>query len=122
MRYDRIADIYLVIGFILLPLAYLLKESSAGGVIGVTSLLFLGIGLLFHLAALTRFKTIRRVADIYLVSSFVLFVVSYFLKGSEIGLVSGLFASAVFQVSILFYIVAFVYWFNSRRTGEVTVS
>jgi len=122
MRYDRVADIYLLIGFILLPLAYLFKESSAGEVIGVTSLLFLGVGVLFQLVDLTRFKKVRRVADIYLVSSFVLFVVSYFLKGTEIGLVLGLFALAVFQVSVLFYIVAFAGWFSRRKQVEVAVS
>ncbi|MEB3756670.1 MAG: hypothetical protein GSR79_07430, partial [Desulfurococcales archaeon] len=59
---------------------------------------------------------------IYLVSSFVLFVVSYFLEGTEFGLVLGLFALAVFQVSVLFYIVAFAGWFSRRKQVEVAVS
>jgi len=122
MRYNRIADIYLLIGFTLLPLAYLFKEPSSGGVLVATSLLFLGVGILFHLVALASLEKVRKVADFYLASSFILLVGSLLFKDTIIGLLLNLLTFAVFQVSLLFYIVAFAGWFSKRKQAEATVS
>ncbi|MCE4607000.1 MAG: hypothetical protein F7B59_06720 [Desulfurococcales archaeon] len=117
MRAKKIADIYLVSGFILFPLTLLFRESVAGVIIGVIGLLLLGVGIILHLVPSVRFDRVRRIADAYLFSSLVLFIISYLLGTTRMGVVIGLSSIAVLLASVLFYVVGFVGWLNRRGMG-----
>jgi hypothetical protein len=112
LKLERVADIYLVTGLVIMAIGFILRDYSYGLFTELLGLTVVGVSVLFYVVVFIskygKYKRIERIADIYLIVGLILLIPAFLVNSESYGVAIGVTSLLFIGVSIFFYIVNLV--------------